>query len=72
MDHGGNDNLERLPIVVAKVGSRGAVAFKDGQFYAEPAFPVELVDSTGAGDNFNAGFLFEAGKELGALCFCQS
>lgn len=47
-----------VPVVVAKVGARGAVALRDGVRYAEPAYRVDPVDTTGAGDNFNAGFLF--------------
>ena len=49
---------EEIPVVVAKMGSRGAVAIKDGEFYSEPAHLVDAVDGTGAGDNFNAGFLY--------------
>ena len=48
----------QVPTVVVKVGSRGAVAIHNGRVYSEPGFPVEVVDSTGAGDNFNAGFLY--------------
>lgn len=47
-----------IPVVVAKVGSRGAIAIEDGDLVSEPAYPVKVVDGTGAGDNFNAGFLY--------------
>lgn len=47
-----------VPAVVVKVGARGAVALVDGVHYAEPGYPVTPVDTTGAGDNFNAGFLY--------------
>jgi sugar/nucleoside kinase (ribokinase family) len=47
-----------VPTVVTKVGARGAVALHRGQRYAEPAYPVEPAETTGAGDNFNAGFLY--------------
>ena len=47
-----------VPTVVTKVGARGAVAVRDGRRYAEPAYRVAPVETTGAGDNFNAGFLY--------------
>jgi len=47
-----------IPIVAAKMGSRGAVAIQDGELYTQPAHPVDAVDGTGAGENFNAGFLY--------------
>ena len=53
-----------IPTVVAKVGSQGAVAIKEGEIYSEPAYPVDAVDGTGAGDNFNGGFLYGAIKGL--------
>jgi sugar/nucleoside kinase (ribokinase family) len=43
--------------VVAKLGRSGAMAVEGGQVVRVPAYPVETVDTTGAGDSFNAGFL---------------
>jgi sugar/nucleoside kinase (ribokinase family) len=48
------------PLVVVKCGARGVMAFKNGHEIAavEPeSLELEPVDSTGAGDNFDAGFL---------------
>lgn len=46
------------PLVVTKLGSRGAVARHQGQvIWAEP-FPVSVVDTIGAGDSFDAGFVY--------------
>jgi sugar/nucleoside kinase (ribokinase family) len=42
---------------VAKLGRRGAVSLVDGTLLEVAAFPVEPVDTTGAGDSFDAGFL---------------
>ena len=44
-------------VTVVKLGSQGCVAMREGQLLHLPAFPVETVDTTGAGDSFNAGFL---------------
>jgi sugar/nucleoside kinase (ribokinase family) len=43
--------------VVAKLGAGGAMALDGGGIVHVPAYPVETVDTTGAGDSFNAGFL---------------
>jgi len=46
------------PIVAVKLGASGALACTaDGPLVRVPALPVEPVDTTGAGDSFNAGFL---------------
>ena len=52
--------LSRLvPLVIVKCGAQGAFACQDGQILHSPGLPVEkVVDTTGAGDCFNAGFLF--------------
>jgi sugar/nucleoside kinase (ribokinase family) len=51
---------------VAKLGARGAAALEPGGLVTVPAFPVEVVDTTGAGDSFDAGFLHAwlAGRPL--------
>lgn len=49
--------------VVVKRGSRGCVVRRAGDERDYPAEPVEVVDTTGAGDAFAAGFLAE-GPEL--------
>jgi sugar/nucleoside kinase (ribokinase family) len=62
--------------VVAKLGERGAMALDGDRLVHVPALPVEAVDTTGAGDSFNAGFLhrwLEGAPlveclELGAAC----
>jgi len=47
----------RRTLTVAKLGSQGCAALEGDRFVAIPAFPVNPVDTTGAGDSFNAGFL---------------
>ena len=50
--------LERYPVVALKLGSAGAlVAAADGRRVPVAAQPAQVVDSTGAGDAFCAGFI---------------
>jgi sugar/nucleoside kinase (ribokinase family) len=44
-------------LTVAKLGRDGCAALEDGKLLRVPAFPIQPVDTTGAGDSFNAGFL---------------
>ncbi len=49
---------ELCPLVVVKDGANGSWAFTDQRLIHIPAISVESIDTTGAGDNFNAGFLY--------------
>ena len=44
--------------VVVKLGANGALAVRGDEALRVPAERVEVVDSTGAGDGFNAGFIY--------------
>jgi sugar/nucleoside kinase (ribokinase family) len=46
-------------IVIVKRGSKGVLAATKGRTISAPGFPVTPVDTTGAGDSFNAGFVFQ-------------
>src|SRR5581483_2329566 len=54
--------LERLaafvPVAVVKRGGAGAIGRAGGIAASAPALAVEVRDTTGAGDCFNAGFLY--------------
>jgi sugar/nucleoside kinase (ribokinase family) len=64
------------PCVVIKRGAAGAIGKDEKGPRAVPADQVRLVDSTGAGDAFNAGFLagwlgglaLEDSLTLGVIC----
>lgn len=43
--------------VILKLAEDGALALIDGEFHAQPAVAVEVVDTVGAGDAFVAGYL---------------
>ncbi|WP_426700186.1 carbohydrate kinase family protein [Rhodanobacter sp. Col0626] len=44
-------------LTVVKRGQRGCASLDHGRLHEVPAFAVDPVDSTGAGDSFDAGFL---------------
>ena len=68
------------PLVVIKLGSRGAMAIHDGVAAKVSAVTTSVVDTTGAGDSFAAGFIpkwletndlgaaLSAGTALAAKC----
>lgn len=84
----GTDNLEEaikelsgiVPLLVVKVGAKGAIAVRSNERINSAAVNVETVDPVGAGDSFDAGFLhaylkgqdlsdcMTAGNAAGALC----
>jgi sulfofructose kinase len=45
-------------LTAATLGPEGVLAFDGAQFHYAPAFRVETIDTTGAGDIFHAGFIF--------------
>lgn len=71
---------EIVPLVVVKLGAEGAVAARKNERIESAALKVEMVDPVGAGDSFDAGFLYaylrgldlkeclDAGNVAGALC----
>jgi sugar/nucleoside kinase (ribokinase family) len=60
----------RCPIL--KTGEEGALVPVDGVLKAIPAVKVQVVDTTGAGDCFDAGFLYATlEKKMGFAQACQ-
>lgn len=48
----------RVPVVAVKRGGDGATAQRGAEVVTAPPLPVTVVDTTGAGDSFNAGFVY--------------
>jgi sugar/nucleoside kinase (ribokinase family) len=74
--------LERLaqsvPTIAVKLGGKGALARQHGQTADVEALPIDVVDTTGAGDTFDAGFVYgylhgwDLGRTLRLACACGS
>jgi len=52
----------RVPLAVVKVGAHGSLIQEGEAFYAIPALKANPVDTTGAGDLYQAGFFFGLGN----------
>jgi sugar/nucleoside kinase (ribokinase family) len=71
---------EHCACVVIRRGAAGAIGIAAGEIAAVPAEAVDVVDTTGAGDCFNAGFLagwlgalpLESSLALGVICGSRS
>ena len=55
-----------VPVIVVKRGASGARVYDHGRITDVPAWPVTPVDTIGAGDSFDAGFLHAwlAGRDM--------
>ena len=53
LEHVGND----VPLAVCTMGEKGAIAIENTEMYTIDPVPTMIVDATGAGDQFAAGFL---------------
>jgi sugar/nucleoside kinase (ribokinase family) len=49
----------RVPLLVVKLGERGALARRGKQEWRAPGLAVNFVDAVGAGDSFDAGFVHQ-------------
>jgi sugar/nucleoside kinase (ribokinase family) len=58
LDEALKELTRRVPCVAVKCGSRGSVVCTGGKTFTVGAVVVKALDTIGAGDSFNAGFLF--------------
>ena len=64
--------------VIITLGGGGSIIYAEGKFYETPAYaPRKLVDATGCGDTYSAGYLYarakgmsyeESGRFAAAMC----
>ncbi|MCG3207660.1 MAG: ATP-dependent 6-phosphofructokinase [Anaerolineae bacterium] len=66
----------QVPLVAVKLGPNGAIARRGAETVTAAPLPVTVVDTTGAGDSFDAGFIYgvlsgwELPKSLRLGCVC--
>ena len=75
--HAAADRLgSRVETLVIKRGAEGALGVGDGEMVKLTSIPVNVVDTVGAGDSFDAGFLYgylnhwSLEKSLRLACIC--
>jgi sugar/nucleoside kinase (ribokinase family) len=63
---------QQVSLVAVKLGAQGAMAQRGAEQVSRPALPVNAVDSVGAGDSFDAGFLYKylQGDDLPSCLAC--
>jgi len=67
-----------VEIVAVKLGRQGAIARRGAESHASPALAINAVDTTGAGDSFNAAFIYAflqrypLAKAIQFACVCAS
>jgi len=49
---------QKVPVVVVKRGEKGAIGSSEGQIVKVEPMRINPVDTTGAGDSFDAGFIY--------------
>jgi sugar/nucleoside kinase (ribokinase family) len=57
VEHAATELAKLARIAVVKLGARGALVCTEGRRFHVPAVKARVVDTTGAGDSFDAGFL---------------
>lgn len=62
--HEARRHLAPQTVLIVTQGSRGATVLGPTEEIRHPAFPVKVVDRTGGGDAFDAGFLYGLARSL--------
>jgi len=59
LDQAINILSKKAKVLAVKCGGNGAIVCADGKKYSAPIFNTVVLETTGAGDSFNAGFLYK-------------
>jgi len=66
----------KVETLAVKLGAEGALGIRRGEKAGVPSIPVSVIDTVGAGDSFDAGFLYgylhgwSLEKSLQLACIC--
>ena len=66
----------KAKLVIVKLGADGALACRRAEFSKSPPIPVTVIDTVGAGDSFDAGFIYgylndwQIERSLRLACVC--
>lgn len=70
--------VETTPTVVVKLGAKGGQVFQKGKSFSSDILKVDVVDTVGAGDSFDAGYIFaflnsmDLQQSIRLACICGS
>lgn len=67
--------LNGMRVAAMTLGAHGALAYAEGRFYYSPAYVVNCIDTTGAGDVFHGAFCYSVLQQMpiaDALDFCNA
>lgn len=69
---------KRIPVIAVKMGARGGLARRGSERVVTGSLSVKVIDTTGAGDSFDGGFLYgylsgwDLADSLRLACACGS
>ncbi|MCP1715031.1 ribokinase [Methanocalculus alkaliphilus] len=71
LSHSEEELAARVPVAIFTRGKEGSRLYEDGRMTEVPSVPVQLVDPTGAGDAYRAGFLTAYQKKRSLTDCCR-
>jgi ribokinase len=72
MDIPRTELISMVPMAVFTMGAAGSMLYFEGKEQHIPAIPVKMVDPTGAGDAYRAGFLTAYARGLPPMSCCRA
>jgi sugar/nucleoside kinase (ribokinase family) len=76
VDSAANKLVPKVEVLAIKMGALGALGAQKSQIVQAPSIPIKVIDTVGAGDSFDAGFIYgylhewKLKKTLQLACVC--